>query len=265
MTYEEYTENIFVEKKEPEDNVTFLEAWKSWFAEGSDIPYLINTHVIPSRPVDFKEPDEVSAYIYDSFAGEIPMIVAGNDDDFERLIINVAYKGEWNDEVRKTGASFLAGKVNRFIVLSKKPYSNVSAKWMGLGEKEWREKSMILRRTHEYTHYYTRRYYGNARNNLHDELMADFFGIYAAFGQYQAKWFDHFMGVDGREEGRLSVYTGELSMEDMKKVSKTAGKCSAFLEKWSQSDGFKAMSETERIDYLCSLGIKGMLKEYENL
>ncbi|MCR5626106.1 MAG: hypothetical protein K6F99_02195 [Lachnospiraceae bacterium] len=256
-----YISNILTEKKEPKDDEYFLEVWKEWFDTEKDTANLLNSHILPSRPVDFKEPENITGSIYSSYAGEIPMIIFGNPDDFEHFVINAAYKGVWTDEVKKQGASFLAGKTNRFIVLSKKPYSNVPASWMGLGDADWHEKSMILRREHEYMHYYTRRYYGSAKQNLHDELMADFFGIYAAFGRYEAKWFDHFMGVDGREGGRITVYTQKLSEEDRAEVLKIAGICSSYLEEWSGSEEFASMNITQKIDHLCELGIEGMIQK----
>ncbi|MCR5108110.1 MAG: hypothetical protein K6B28_08090 [Lachnospiraceae bacterium] len=254
-----YIKNVLTQKSEPEDDSAFLSVWRDILSGDEDHAELLNEYLINSRPVDFKEPSEVSICLYDSFAGTIPVIEIGNDDDFELFITNVANKGIWNDNVKKQGASFLAGKTNRFIVLSKKPYSNVEASWMGIPKKEWRERSMILRREHEYTHYYTRRFYGSARNNLHDELMADFFGIYAAFGYYRAEWFDHFMGLDGREGGRISLYTQELSDGSRDEVMRIGRICSAFLEKWSEGEEFKNMTVPERTDYLCSIGIDGMI------
>lgn len=114
---------------------------------------------------------------------------------------------------------------------------------------------MILRREHECTHYYTKKFYGSASNNLHDELIADFFGIYAAFGYYQAKLFKHFMGIDGTHGGRLSLYTAELSPNVRKAVEEIARKCSKRLEEWSKSGEFLSMSKAERINFLCEKNV----------
>ena len=56
-------------------------------------------------------------------------------------------------------------------------------------EKDWCEKSLLLRQAHECTHYLTKQTYGISNNILHDEIMADFIGMYEAFGFYKAEWF----------------------------------------------------------------------------
>ena len=249
---QDHIENVLTKKGKPEDDRLLLDVWDTWLKETADIPKLLNSHIISRRPLVFKEPDAVSACIYDSFAGRIPVIVIGNDDDFEHFLINALHKGEWTDEIKKQGASFVFGKKNRFIVLSKKPYSNVPASDVGLSEEEWREKSMILRREHECTHYYTRRYYGSARQNLHDELIADFFGIYEAFGRYEARFFSEFI------RKRITIYTADMTDTERQQLLGIADKCAAFLEDWSKGTVFKGLSRPERVDYLCGIGIQGM-------
>jgi hypothetical protein len=94
------------------------------------------------------------------------------------------------------------------------PYSNVSACEMGLPEQEWRRTSTTIRLEHECTHYFTLRVFGSMRNNILDELIADYAGITAA-GRYRADWFMRFMGLEleafpaYREGGRLQNYRGE--------------------------------------------------------
>ena len=262
--FEDYIANKMGDKLQPSKDEEFLDKWNAWIDESSTkgVAYVLNSYLIPKRPVEFKKPECVSVSIYESIAGKIPIIVVDDDDDFENLIINLAYRGVRPNNIHQQGASFLAGKTNRFIVLSKKPYSNIPASWMGLEEEDWRKKSMVLRRAHECTHYYTRRYYGTSQNNLHDELMADFFGLYAAFGKYQSKWFTHFMGVDGQNlDGRLSLYTKDLPKAVVDAIGQVAVCCSRFLENWSESDEFKNMKETQRVDFLCELGISGMFEK----
>ena len=77
---------------------------------------------------------------------------------------------------------------NKFVILSNKPYSNVPAERLGLEEEQWRNFSVIIRREHECTHYFTKRFLGSSRNNLHDELVADFTGIMCAVGEFNAFW-----------------------------------------------------------------------------
>jgi len=106
---------------------------------------------------------------------------------------------------------------DRFIILSTGPYSAVPAEALGLGEEEWRRKSLAIRLEHECAHYFTRRVFGSMRNSLHDELIADYQGIRAAEGRYRADWFLRFMGLeDGafREGGRLQNYRGTPPLSD---------------------------------------------------
>lgn len=265
--FNEYIKNKMKNKLNPSQDEDFLYTWSLWIDEAngdSGFADVLNSHISSKRPVDFKQPECVKIEIYKSIAGRIPIIIIGNDDDFEQFIVNVAYGGVRPDNIRQQGASFLAGKKNRFIVLSEKPYSNIPAEWMQLSDSDWRKKSMILRRAHECTHYYTRRYYGTADNNLHDELMADFFGLYAAFKEYKAKWFLHFMGVDGENKnGRLSLYVKNLPQKVAEAIGETSVYCAKFLEKWSLSKEFIEMSDTERVDFLCELGIAGMVEKSE--
>ena len=160
---------------------------------------ILNEYIVSKRPVNFREPDNITLEIFHSAAGDVPVITLGNASDFEDFIVNLVYKGSRPDNISQMGASFVFGKSQRFLVLSKKFYSNTQPEYVSLSPEEWREKSMILRREHECTHYYTKRFYGSASNNLHDELIADFMGIYEALGYYKAKLFQHFMGI---EEGQ---------------------------------------------------------------
>src|SRR5262249_18047678 len=102
---------------------------------------------------------------------------------------------------------------DRFILLSDGPYSAVPAAELGLDEPAWREVSLALRRDHECAHYFTRRLFGAMRNNLLDELIADYAGMVAAIGRFRADWFLRFLGLEAfprfRPSGRLALYRGE--------------------------------------------------------
>ena len=239
---------------------SFLSQWHEWLDE---LPILgaaglLNKYITRKRPVTFSEPESITVEIYDSFAGRIPIVVFGNASDFEAFIVNLVYRGERPSNISQMGASFIFGRTQRFLTLSRKFYSNTSPEYVGLTPEEWREKSMLIRREHELTHYYTKTFYGSASNNLHDELIADFIGMYSAFGRYSAKLFRHFMGLDG-SEGRLSLYTSGLSPESRRAVAEIACECSDALEAWQYTQAFRKMDTPSRIDYLCQLGIQGII------
>jgi hypothetical protein len=104
---------------------------------------------------------------------------------------------------------------DRFVLLSDGPYSAVPAGRLGLDERTWRQLSLVIRREHECAHYYTRRVLGAMRNNMLDELIADYMGITGAIGEYRADWFLRFVGLEAypvyRIGGRLENYRGGLS------------------------------------------------------
>lgn len=107
---------------------------------------------------------------------------------------------------------------DRFIILSDGFYSNVKPEELGLTADEWRSVSLTIRLEHECTHYFTRRVFNSMRNNLLDELIADYRGIVAATGEYKADWFLRFLGLESfpyyREGGRLQNYRGQPPLSD---------------------------------------------------
>lgn len=122
------------------------------------------------------------------------------DQEFKRMIPN---KGRYQD---------------RLILLSSGPYSAVPAEAMSLSEAEWLERSMVIRREHECAHYFTLRVLGKMRNNLIDELIADYVGLVAAFGHYRGEHARLFLGLDAYPEveanGRVENYRGEPELSD---------------------------------------------------
>lgn len=250
--FEEYLENHFYSTEFSRDD-SFLENWKPAFELLKEKPAacVINEKLCPLRPVDFANPEGISLELYTSFAGNIPVIKVCDAGDFEQLVTSVIYKGIRPENIASTGASFAFGKTNRFIILSNKPYSNVPAHELGLEENEWKQKSMAIRLEHECNHYYTKWRYGVAKNHIHDELMADFFGLMNAFGFYKAEWFLRFMGIVGTSGSRLKCYVPECSEEFFEELKKTAVKAAEFLERWSLTEEFKKMTRMEQADYLC--------------
>jgi hypothetical protein len=123
----------------------------------------------------------------------------------------------WSAEFRAF-ASQKSRYQDRCIILSRGPYSAVSAQDAGLPEAEWLERSLVIRREHECTHYFTYRVFGAMRNHLLDELIADFVGIVRAFGAYRPKLALRCLGLEAadryRPGGRLENYRGTPPLSD---------------------------------------------------
>ena len=260
-----YCENRFDGIAEIENaDVSFLKTWERIidYADTFGSDQAINRMVCPSRPVAFQSPGTLEIRMFDSAAGRIPIIYVRDTADFEELVTNVVFQGIRPAHLSETGAFFLSNKTTRFIILSAKPYSNVPAAELGLpDEAELEEKSLILRRGHECTHYFTKQTYGISNNMLHDEIMADFMGMYEAFGFYKAEWFLRFMGVIPGSGGRLIYYTKDLPDNVRRAVSGLAECIARRLERWSLTDGFQAMTAAERIQWMYRAGLEGMLRE----
>lgn len=251
-----YTFNAFVSCV-PDDNDSFMERWKP-IAKCADIDgaaVALNRYLAPKElQIQFSSPQSIEMKLFQSVGGIIPIIEVKNTTDFEAIIRNIVYKGKDVPNIVEMGASFAFGKYIRFIVLSDKPYANIPANVMGLDERVWKEKSLIIRRHHECTHYFTKRFFNSSKNNLHDELIADFCGFYAAFGEYKADWFLRCMGLiespDG-SKGRIRLYTSGLSNQAIRVVARLAKIVTMSLEVWSRSAQFIILSETARLKILC--------------
>lgn len=261
----EYCENKFNVKDYKETDINeepFVETWRNIIEEIDDKNILeVMNKRIPhgEEEIKLKSPQSVKIEIYNSIAGNIPVIYAKNEEDFYEIVRQLIHKGRPVPNIEKTGASFAFGLTNKFIILSNKPYSNIPAQKLGLEDEIWKDYSIIIRREHECTHYFTKRFLGSSQNNLHDELVADFTGIMCAVGEFKAKWFLAGMGIDlypkEQEVGRFPVYTSELSKEAAEIMKKIIIKAANNVEKWSQTDAVKQMSRNERVLFLCSNSI----------
>ena len=262
--FDAYIANRFEAAGElPKGSMDFLELWDNiiLYAGLFGAAKAINMKVCPKHPVEFRSPELIEIKMYDSFAGRIPIIYVRDPDDFEQLVTNAAYRGVRPEGLEKTGASFISGKTTRFIILSAKPYSNVPASELGLDTNiDWSEKSLLLRREHECTHYFTKQTYGTTNNILHDEIMADFIGIYEVFGFYRADWFLRFMGIIEGSGDRLKFYTESLSPMVSEAVTELLKEAAYRLEEWSETEGFKALSKEDRIKIMCKKGLAGMIR-----
>ncbi|MDT3702963.1 MAG: hypothetical protein ROZ36_07965 [Thermincola sp.] len=138
---------------------------------------------------------------------------------------------------------------DKFIILSDGPYSAVPAESLGLSEEEWRRLSLIIRREHECTHYFTRRLFSAMRNNLLDELIADYMGIVSAVGSFRADWFLRFVGLEHypqyRTGARLENYRGDPPLSDgafkilWTLVKLAAERLEAYDSRWQGSHGHR--------------------------
>ena len=208
--------------------------------------------------LELAHPEAVEVVLHGSPAGRIPLLIVRRRPEFVALIQALTRKNEPVPVSDAQGAVMLAGYDNwsrirelrrrweaeepaarrtltwgeefqriqprrelyqdRFILLSDGPYSAVPAGDLGLDEGEWRRLSLVIRRDHECAHYLTRRLFGSMRNNLLDELMADYAGLVGATGHFDAGWFLRFLGLEGfphyHAGARLDLYRGKPPLSD---------------------------------------------------
>ena len=205
-----------------------------------------------------EEPGKLELVLHQSPAGRIPLIITREREDFVSLVRALTVRNEPESVPESMGACTVAGYNNwgrirqyrkdwekkspsqrseedwktefktiiprkelyrdRFIILSDGPYSAVQAEQMEISEDKWRDLSLIIRRDHECAHYFTRRVFSSMKNNLIDELIADYMGIVGAAGHFRADWFLRFVGLESfpqyREGARLQNYRGSPPLSD---------------------------------------------------
>lgn len=203
-----------------------------------------------------------SMEIIETPVGKVRVVTLGNRHDFEMLLrgLMAAKKGpevkipksqgaamltvfNWNrinthlakfneEEQSKEFERFTSVKENyldMLVVLSRGPYSNISAESIGISEDKWLDLSDIIRRFHELTHVICRRMYPGDIDEVRDELVADAVGLFAAYGYFDIDMEKMFLGIRGDKyfEGRLENYTDNPSelvsqinkkLNDMKKI-----------------------------------------------
>jgi hypothetical protein len=236
--------------------------------------------------------ENVSVELHSTPAGHIPLIIAADRRDFVDLVRAFTRKNEPDDIPDSMGACMIAGYPDwhrirqlrkqyeatqgacwpeeferikpsrelyqdRFIILSAGPYSGVLAIQIGLDDQEWRRLSLVIRREHECTHYFTRRVFGCMRTNLLDELIADFFGIKAATGNFRSDWLLRFMGLEEfphyRSSGRLGNYRGALSNGAFCTLQQLVVQASRNLESFDNHTEWNATSLRNKLAGLTTL------------
>ena len=205
-----------------------------------------------------EQPGDLSVLIYQTPAGKVPIVYTPHRADFISLVRALTMRNEPLPVAESMGGCIVSGYNNwdrireyrarwkreqgrkcldsewdaefrrliprkqlyqdRFLLLSGGYYSGLSPGALNLSDAEWREKSLIIRREHECTHYLTRRVFSSMRNHLLDELIADYSGIVTAIGRFRSDWFLQFMGLEDfpayRSGGRLENYRGEPALSD---------------------------------------------------
>ena len=171
----------------------------------------------PGLPI--RSAEQCRLVIHSPPAGRIPLVILGDRADFVSCVQALSHRNEPVPVPDSMGACIIGGYNNwdrvrqfrrqwassandvseeawlreferlvprkelyqdRFILLSEGPYSGVASSELGLRDEEWRKLSLGIRREHECAHYFTRRVFGSMRNNVLDELIADYSGIVGA-------------------------------------------------------------------------------------
>ena len=213
-----------------QEGISQTEAYQSATRRG------VSVNGIPATGLVLRQPELLQLIMHESLAGAIPVLIAGNREDFVALVRALTKRNEPKPIPDSMGACIVAGFNNwdrvrqyrqewkaahpghcsdadwaaefrqfilrrelyqdKFIILSSGSYSDVPACDVGLSEPEWQRLSLKIRMEHECTHYFTRRLFASMRNNLLDEAIADYRGIVAAAGHYRADWFLRFLGLE---------------------------------------------------------------------
>jgi hypothetical protein len=121
-----------------------------------------------------------------------------------------ATEEDWQEEFRRLAADKPRYQ-DRLLLLSTGPYSAVAATDAGCDESGCCSARCPAPRA-RCTHLFTQRAFGVMRNHALDELLADFAGLVAAFGEYRPELARRFLGVEPgggyRLGGRLQNYRG---------------------------------------------------------
>jgi len=216
---------------------------------------LKGSFTISDHALQLQKESSITLKLHQNIAYEIPVLTVPDEADFETLIQCLMHKNNpvkipksmgaslisginnwkkisnlkqkwsennsslsWNEEFSKNVVPHTHLYKDRIILLSMKPYSNVSAEKVQMSTEEWKNISLKIRLEHECVHLYTLKKFGSASNNLHDELVADYMGIVAAAGTYQKEWMLTFMGLEGypkyRQGARLENYLAGMNLSE---------------------------------------------------
>ena len=265
-----------------------------------------NTTVKRENTLNLIDPEGIEINIFESIAGKVPVIKVPNNQDFKQIIQSLLYKNNpssvpdsmgailinginnwdrlhslkqgwlannplenWNEEFAKNVLPNSGLFKDRIIILSTKPYSNVSASSLAISESEWKLYSYSIRLEHECAHLFTLKKYGSASNNLHDELIADYVGITKTIGYYSMDWMLAFMGLENyptyRKGARLENYLGssDLSFENFEKLTSIIKNAIKNIAGFDDELGKinSANDQIARIDALCKVSVLKIASE----
>lgn len=183
-------------------------------------------------PITFSKDPRDSLETIETSVGNVEVLSLRKRDDFVHACRCLGNKCEPVDIPDSTGAMAIFGLNNwekvrqglddykdSFIILSSGIYSNVSNiniykesnGEIDLSEEAWIEKSIVIRKYHELTHFIMRKTYPDDIDFIRDELIADAIGLIAAFGYFDTRLLKLFLGIESntyREGGRLQNYEG---------------------------------------------------------
>lgn len=173
--------------------------------------------------------------------GEIEVLTLRDRNDFVHACQCLGNKCEPVEIPDSTGAMIIFGLNNwekvraglddykdGIVLLSSGNYSNVSYievnkytnNELDLNEEQWTNKSIIIRKYHELTHFVMRKKYPDDIDFVRDELIADCVGLVCAFGYFDTRLIKLFLGIENdiyRKGGRLENYEGG-SVDNIPKV-----------------------------------------------
>jgi len=256
--------------------------------------------------LDLKHPELLELQIYQSPAGKVPVLIIPHERDFMTIVQALGWRNEPETLPPSMGASLVKGLNNwhrlrqlkenwlmdnpeanwmvyfqnkvlpnkslyqdTLILLSNKPYSAVHGLEWSLSADMWAELSLKIRLEHECTHYFTLRFFGTMRNNMHDELIADYMGITKVLGTYNSSWFLRFIGLENyplyRKGGRLENYLGQpaLSVASFSILQQLLKRASDHVEAFDHSLGAPNTIPERiiRLLTLCNLTLEQMASE----
>jgi hypothetical protein len=232
-------------------------------------------------------PELLHLELYPTAAGHIPVLSITDRGDFESIFRALACKNEPVPIPKTTGACAIRGYNNwgrmrsikdweerfdeiieqkelyqdQFILLSRGYYSAVSPEQLPEKEteKEWLDHSYTIRLEHEVGHYTTKVFLDNAQNHVLDELICDYAGVVAAYGEYKPELFNVFFGMEKfpeyRKGSRMDNYLGDppLSEESFIIQRKLVYEAAQKVYRFDQKHGKRLRSEGKGA--LCLLAI----------